>query len=84
MRNYDPQENSRYLQYLDDNNLYGWAMSQPLPAGGFGWVDVKVKELSTREDGGYLMEVDVFHPRKLQDNQNELPFVCRKMKIRNV
>ena len=59
-------------------------MSQPLPTGGLRWVDIKVKELSTREDGGYLMEVDVFQPRKLQDNQNELPFVCKKMKIRNV
>ena len=38
-------------------------MSQPLPTGGFKWVDVEseeVKELSVREDRGYLMEVDVF------------------------
>ena len=32
---YDPSKPTRYLQYLDANNLYGWAMSQPLPTGGF-------------------------------------------------
>ena len=38
---YNPSEESSYLQYLDANNLYGWAMSQPLPTGQFKWVDVK-------------------------------------------
>ena len=38
---YNPNESSKYLQYLDANNLYGWAMSQLLPAGGFKWVKVK-------------------------------------------
>ena len=28
---YDPDEGSIYLQYLDANNLYGWAMVQNLP-----------------------------------------------------
>ena len=32
---FDPNEDTTYLQYLDANNLYGWVMSQPLPAGGF-------------------------------------------------
>ena len=32
---YDPNKESSYLQYLDANNLYGWAMSQLLPTGNF-------------------------------------------------
>ena len=32
---FDPNEDTTYLQYLGANNVYGWAMSQPLPTGGF-------------------------------------------------
>ena len=35
MKNYDEEEDSSYIQYLDANNLYGWAMSQKLPVNGF-------------------------------------------------
>ena len=35
MKNYDKDIISSYLMYLDDNNLYGWAMSQKLPVNGF-------------------------------------------------
>ena len=27
-----------FLLYLDANNLYGWAMSQPLPTGNYRWL----------------------------------------------
>ena len=62
---YDSKKESSYLQYLDANNLYGWAMSQPLPTGGFGWVSIKpneIGELAARTDKGYLLEVDVSYP----------------------
>ena len=28
---YDPAQPTNYITYLDANNLYGWAMSLPLP-----------------------------------------------------
>ena len=44
MENYDKNEESSYIQYLDTNNLYGWPMSQRLPVNGFKWVeDIKNK-----------------------------------------
>ena len=84
---YKPREPTRYLQYLDANNLYGWAMSQPLPTGGFRWVDVKpedVSKLANSSKKGYLLEVDVHYPRELHDCHNDLPFMCEYMKINGV
>ena len=37
MKNYDKNKESSYIQYLDANSLYGWAMSQNLPVEGFKW-----------------------------------------------
>ena len=31
---YKPDEASKYIMYLDANNLYGWAVIQDLPTGG--------------------------------------------------
>ena len=36
---YDESIEPSYLQYLDVNNLYGFAMTQPLPTGGFKWMN---------------------------------------------
>ena len=73
-----------YIQYLDANNLYGWAVSQPLPTGGFKWVEVSpqmIPELSKREDKGYILEVDVKYSPELYDSHNDLPFMSERMKI---
>ena len=37
IKNYAEKEESLYIQYLDANNLYGWAMSQKLLVSGFKW-----------------------------------------------
>ena len=90
---YDPNLPNRYLQYLDTNNLYGWAMSQPLPMGGFHWFEfqtegkdlrTQIDELANQSDHGYLLEVDVAYPRELNDYHNDLPFMCGRMKINGV
>ena len=84
---FDPNGDTTYLQYLDANNLYGWAMSQPLPAGGFRWIDIEPNEifkLATRTDKGYILEVDVSYPKELHNPHNDLPFMCERMEINGV
>ena len=84
---FELKSESSYLQYLDANNLYGWAMSQPLPTGGFKWVDVnpnEISELATRTDKGYILEVDISYPKDLHDPPNDLPFMCERMEINGV
>ena len=69
-----PDKPTKYLQYLDTNNLYGWAMSQPLPTGGFKWVSIKpskISQLAERKSKGYLLEVDVKYPRELHNSHND-------------
>ena len=45
MENYNEREESSYIMYLDANNLYGWAMSKPLPYRNFKWVENKPREI---------------------------------------
>ena len=50
---YNTNKESKYLQYLDASNLYGWAMSQPLPTGRFTWIDInpdEIHKLAKRKD----------------------------------
>ena len=84
---YYPNKESSYLQYLDANNLYDWAMSQPLPTSKFKWVDIKrsqISTLGTSKIKGYLLEVNVRYPAKLHNSHNDLPFMCEKMAINKV
>ena len=39
MKNYNNNEESSYIQYLDANNLYSWAMSKKLPVNGLKWIN---------------------------------------------
>ena len=89
MDEYDSSKPTKYLQYLDANNLYGWAMSQSLPTGGFRWVKCDgnpnaIVEKLVNSDLGYLLEVDVSYPKELHDYHNDLPFMRAKMKINGV
>ena len=88
---YDPEKESSFLQYLDANNLYGWAMIQKLPIGGFKWIENvdrftedEIDRLVRTDQKGYLLEVDLKYPRNLHDEHNDLPFLCEKMKINKV
>ena len=88
MENYDENKESSYIQYLDANNLYGWAMSQKLPVNNFKWVKdtLRINEEFIKNDNenskkGYILEVYVKYPKKLHDSHSDLPFLLRRMKI---
>ena len=91
MVNYNPDKPT-YIQYLDANNLCGWAMSQPLPTHGFKWqgnltVDSVIKLLERANGGGgntkkgYIFEVDLEYLRKLWISHNDYPLAPEWMTI---
>ena len=51
--------NSKYMQYLDANNLYGWAMFQPLPVDGFKFVK-NVSKIDEESIKNYDEDFDIF------------------------
>ena len=59
MKNYDKNNESSYIGYLDANKLYGWEMPQKLPVKGFKWVKKK-KLLEFNEDfKKNMMEIEI-------------------------
>ena len=87
-KDYDKNIESSYIQYLDANNFYGWAMSQKLPVNNFKWVkDTSkinkkfIKNYYENSRKGYIPEVDVKYPKELHDLDSDLPFLPKKIKI---
>ena len=89
MKEYDDKAPSKYLMYLDANNLYGWAMSQYLPTGSFKWMtDKEISKINLgkyKADGkkGLILEVDLEYPQKLHDIHNDYPVAPEKVKVSN-
>ena len=96
MKNYDPEKKSTFIQYLDANNLYGWAMSQNLPTHGFKWMkDITVEKvdeildkinfsMSNHGKKGYIFEVDLEYPENLWETHNDYPLAPEKMIVNSV
>ena len=76
---FNEKEPSKYIQYLDANNLYGWAMSKPLPTHGFEWM--KVGELETWELHSCILEVDLEYPKSLHDLHNDYPLAPEQIMV---
>jgi len=85
---FDPNEEPRFIQYLDANNLYGWEMSQPLPVGDFKWMDEKEREnwfeFSNQEWRGCILEVDLEYPKGLHDLHNDYPLAPERLMVNRV
>ena len=88
MKNCDEKKEFSFLEYLDANNLYGWAMEQNLPVGGFKWVrDVStidedfIKNYDKNNNIGYFLKADIEYLKELHDLHSDLPFLPERMKI---
>ena len=85
MPNYNKNHFSSYLQYLDANNLYGWAMCKKLPLNRYMWAknldiytDKFIKNYDDNINLGYLLEADIEYPKQLQGAHSNLPFLPEK------
>ena len=85
MKDYDPRQPSKYMLYLDMNNLYGWTMSSYLPYGGFKWLKnvdgFDVNSISKKIPIGYILEVNLEYPYELYVLHNDYPLVPEKLVI---
>ena len=85
MKNYGPTKPSKYISYLDMNNLYGWAMSLYLPYGGFKWLknvdSFDLNSISENSLTGYILEVDLEYPDELHYRHNDYPLAPEKLAI---
>ena len=78
---FNPSEPSKYIQYLDANNLYGAAMSMKLPTHGFKWMNES--ELENWENYSCILEVDLEYPKELHDLHNDYPLAPERIMCKN-
>ena len=84
MKLFDPNKPSRYISYLDANNLYGLEMSQYLLYGGFKWLSRKeidkfdVNSISEDSADEYISEVDLGYLDELHVLHNDYPLAPEK------
>ena len=79
---YDPEKDNNYIMYYDANNLYGWAMSQPLPYSGFKWKEPKDGTFHFEKGKGYMLAVDLEYPKHLHKSQNDNPLAPEKLTVK--
>ena len=84
---YDPSKPNKHIMYLDANNLYGWAMSKPLPTKDFKWKRVVPTEeeiLKKKENAknGWILEVDLEYPAELHEQHNSYPLAPEKKVVK--
>ena len=94
LKNYDPDKELKSINYLDANNLYGWAMCESLPLGNFKMHDnnlatqfekdkivTQLQNWKSSSKKCYIIEVDLEYPKELHDLHNSYPLATEKIKV---
>ena len=87
LENYDASMPSKYIIYLDMNNLYGTAMIQPLPQRDFEFMNEEQLQnfdlMSVQVDSptSYILEVDLEYDETLHNIHNDYPLCSENVSI---
>ena len=79
---YNDKQATKYITYLDANNVYGWAMCKPLPTHDFKWM--KEDELTSWKKQACILEVDLEYPKHLHDRHNDYPLAPERLVLGKV
>ena len=89
-KGFNKNKPSKYLMYLDANNLYGGAMSRKLPTHGFKWLTGGEMEklyenqvLQVWNKTPCILEVELIYPKNLHDSHNDYPLCPEGVKCKN-
>ena len=87
-RGFNKNKPSKYLMYLDENNLYGCGMSEKLPTHGFKWltggeIEKIYENRHNLNKMPCILEVDIHYPKELHDKHNDYPVCPEKVKCKN-
>ena len=85
LQDYDVSRKSSYILPLDANNLYGWAMVQPLQSHGFQWLteeqiaDFDVMKVKDESETGYILEVYLEYSQALHVTHSDYPLAPKSL-----
>ena len=93
MKNYKKNTESSYTKYLDENNFYGYKMSQKLPVNNFkcrkkesllNFNEGFIKNYDENGNIGHFRELNIDYPKELFNLHQDLPFLRESKKVNKV
>ena len=84
---YDPKKPIVTLKMFDANNLYGYAMHEPLPMNEYRWLsdeEISVIDWNKQKNDqfyGYIVECDLDYPKELHDKHNDFPLAPERLQV---
>lgn len=87
---FNPSRPVREMFYVDANNLYGHALSEPLPTGDATWLEdctqfenedwLRTADF-INDQYAYLIDVDLLYPPEIHDKTSDFPLAPEKLKL---